>query len=229
MTLFRGYNLPLFFSILLMAACIGDDIVLDEVEPTVRITNAADTLAINTQFLFEHAFFDNVGKQVTNDAIVWSSSNPAVVSIEASGLATAIQLGAATITVEATQDGSVYQDWHDIVIGQNTVLSETSRKGTIQTTSSYQLTGSFTLTQTDSDLYLSFDDDYAATSALPGLVVYLTNNPETIDNALEIAAVSVFSGSHGYQISNVDINDYSHVLYFCKPFRVKVGDGEIED
>ncbi|MEM9549152.1 MAG: hypothetical protein AAGA77_24405, partial [Bacteroidota bacterium] len=62
---------------------------------------------------------------------------------------------------------------------------------------------------------------------LPGLYVYLTNNRNTTANALEIGAVEVFNGAHTYTVEDVGINDYKFLLYFCKPFNVKVGDGEI--
>ena len=43
------------------------------------------------------------------------------------------------------------------------------------------------------------------------------------------AHVTVFSGAHSYQIVNagIDITTYDYLLYYCKPFVVKVGDGKI--
>ena len=89
------------------------------------------------------------------------------------------------------------------------------------------MTGHFTLSVNDDKLLIDIQDDYRASTALPGLFVYLTNNPNTTVGALEIGAVQVFSGAHSYELENVDINDYNYLLYFCKPFNVKVGDGEI--
>ena len=31
-----------------------------------------------------------------------------------------------------------------------------------------------------------------------------------------------------HRISGVGLNDYDYLLYWCKPFSVKVGDGEME-
>ena len=64
--------------------------------------------------------------------------------------------------------------------------------------------------------------------SLPGLYAYLTNNPSTVNNAFEIGRVETFSGAHSYRISGVGLNDYDDLLYWCKPFSVKVGDGEME-
>jgi len=60
------------------------------------------------------------------------------------------------------------------------------------------------------------------------LYVYLTNNPSTTAGALEIGKVTVFEGTHIYTIEgDIPLNQYNYLLYFCKPFNVKVGDGEI--
>jgi len=111
----------------------------------------------------------------------------------------------------------------------STSVADTSISGTINTTSSYKLTGSFTFSESaqSSDLELKLDDDYCASTALPGLYVYLSNNRNNISSGLEIGAVEVFSGAHTYNIPNTGINDYSFIVYFCKPFNVKVGDGEL--
>ena len=107
------------------------------------------------------------------------------------------------------------------------VENPTNGSGTIVSTSSYKLEGDFSLSETNGTLTLSFVDNYEASSALPGLYVYLTNNPNSINDALEIGKVEVFKGAHSYEIDNTSITAFDYVLYFCKPFRVKVGDGKI--
>ena len=66
-----------------------------------------------------------------------------------------------------------------------------------------------------------------ACSSLPGLYLYLTNNPNTINGAQEVGEVTIFSGAHSYSIPNTGINEYNYLLYWCKPFSVKVGEGKI--
>ena len=70
--------------------------------------------------------------------------------------------------------------------------------------------------------------DLDGATSLPGLYVYLTNNPSTVNNAYEIGRVETFNGAHSYRISGVGLNEYDYLLYWCKPFSVKVGDGEIK-
>ena len=39
--------------------------------------------------------------------------------------------------------------------------------------------------------------------------------------------VNIFDGAHEYTFTGADIFEYDYLLYYCKPFNVKVGDGEI--
>ena len=109
------------------------------------------------------------------------------------------------------------------------VTAPQSYQGTIRTTSSYVLTGSYEYGLNDAgQLVLDIAADYVASTALPGLFVYLTNNPNSPSGGYEIGEVTVFSGAHSYILpSSIDINDYKYILYWCKPFSVKVGDSTI--
>ena len=216
------------FALVSFSACIQDDIIDDFVEPVLSIITSVDTIEINTTFQFESQFLNNVG--IEEDVNVsWISSDPSIISISNDGLAEALQEGTATITVEYDGEQNKITDSRTVNVGQTTIIQEPqSKSGMIATTSSYALTGDFTIEQNGDDLMLTFDENYNASTALPGLYVYLTNNPSTTANAYEIGAVQVFSGVHSYTIPNVSISDYNYVLYFCKPFNVKVGDGAIQ-
>ena len=90
------------------------------------------------------------------------------------------------------------------------------------------LAGDFTLTDDNGDLTLSLAENYVASSNLPGLYVYLSNNPNSSANAYEIGAVTVFNGAHTYDLPDtIGIYDYQYLLYYCKPFSAKVGVGTI--
>lgn len=225
-------NLILFVAIIGLTGCIKDDIVFDEVEEVIRITNAIDSLQLGTSYQLTTAFFNNVGQQEEAN-IDWRSTDPTKITVDDTGLLTAIELGTAIIIASIeTVDQEIIRDSISIVVGdQTTVIEEPmERTGMLNTTSSYALTGDFTLSETADGLVLSFDANYNASSALPGLYVYLTNNPNTTNNAYEIGKVETFNGVHSYTIdSSISIQDYSHVLYFCKPFNVKVGDGAFDN
>ncbi|MEM6395093.1 MAG: Ig-like domain-containing protein [Bacteroidota bacterium] len=217
---------------LLFWSCIGDDFINDFVQPEIRLSAAPDSLTIDSSFQYSARYFNNVGIESDVD-LEWSSSDPAVASIDQTGMVTAHALGTVDISARfddgmnpAVASVSLHTAENPIVIVEE---EPDTLVGRIETTTFYVLEGDFTLYE-DLDagtIVLSIADDYRASSALPGLYVYLTNNPNTIVNAYEIGEVDVFQGAHEYVIPDVAIDAYSHILYFCKPFTVKVGDGEI--
>ena len=212
----------------LLSSCIGDDFIDDRIDPVLRIDNTIDSLQVGTDYQFEFTYFNNVGQ--TSDAeVVWESSDPNIISITSMGLASAIQEGDVELiaTVIGTEDQTSQSFMVSAGAATTETVSSTVRNGVIQTTTFYDLEGDFELIQNDGTLTLEIADNYKASSGLPGLYIYLTNNPRSISGAFEIDAVNVFSGAHSYEISGVDLNEYSYLLYFCKPFNVKVGDGKI--
>ena len=95
--------------------------------------------------------------------------------------------------------------------------------------SSYLLKGSYTLEPLDAGgVKLSLGEDYEADTSLPGLYIYLGNNPNSTADAFEIGPVTTFDGAHFYDLPTIGIYDYNYVLYWCKPFGVKVGEGQIK-
>lgn len=178
-------------------------------------------------------YFNYVGKEIENPTVSWSSSDPSVLSITEEGLATGIEFGTATVTatLTTTEEKTLTITNTDVVTVSTAALTESIKfLGTITTTSSYQLEGSFVLETLDNGiLRLSLGDDYKASTSLPGLYIYLGNNPSSIADAYEIGAVTVFEGAHVYDLpSTIGIYDYSYILYWCKPFGVKVGEGQIQ-
>lgn len=222
-------NLIFLIIPILFIGCIKDDIVSDTIEPVLRLTQKTEAIVIDENFQFEFIYFNNVGIQESVTG-TWSSSDSDIISITQEGLATALNTGNATISIEYQDENGLLTDASDVEVGTEIIEVEEPlvRSGQINTTSTYALSGDFTLTEDEQDLVLAFDENYNASTALPGLYVYLTNNPNTISGAYEIGKVETFSGEHTYTLPDLNINEYSHILYFCKPFNVKVGDGEIQ-
>jgi hypothetical protein len=217
--------------LVVLSSCIKDDLLEDFVEPEIRVTAGVDSLSVDSLFQGVALYFNNVGEE-TKVNMVWSSSNESVATVDGSnGLIKGISQGTCKILVKYTDGETSKTDSFDIFISNNVVVTVVSGKksGTVATTSTYPLSGSYTLETQGDDLLLTLSDDYAADNSLPGLYIYLSNNSESNDGgvALEIGAVSVFTGAHSYLIPDVGINDFSFVLYFCKPFGIKVGHGEI--
>ncbi len=221
-TLFAIIILSLFQS------CIKDDFIDDFVEPELRITNTIDTLAIEGTFELNIIFFNNVGQE-EDIAIEWSSSDDGIISVDEDGMVTGHIEGQADIIASTNYEGSEISILTTIVVkGEETIIRTLQRsEGVIETTTFYTLEGDFELLETESGIRIEIADNYQASSSLPGLYIYLSNNRNSIANAHEIGAVDVFSGEHVYDIEGVGFNDFSFIVYFCKPFNVKVGEATL--
>lgn len=223
-------RLPTFYLaglLLFCSACIGDDVIDDRVPAEVRITNGVDTLALGANHTFQATFLNELGLEESRP-ITWFSGEPDVIAITPDGGATALAVGQSEISAEATlADNSVVRATRLVTVGESTSVGPTTRAGALRTTSSYLLEGDFAISAPAGGLVIELADNYRASTALPGLYLYLTNNPNSTNGALEIGAVEVFDGAHSYTVPNVGIDQYAYLLYYCKPFNVKVGDGEI--
>lgn len=222
------YILTITFLITVFTSCIGDDIIEDRVIENLSIIDEIDTIGIEESYQFEYRYLDNVGaRQDVN--VEWSSSDEGIISISNNGLAKGIEVGEATITVDYQGLDNYLTHTIEVAVGDSTtevVTVEIVKEGKIVTTSSYTLQGDFTVQEIDGNLIVEIDSNYQASTALPGLFVYLSNNPNSVAAALEISAVTTFDGAHTYTISDVGLDDYKFLLYFCKPFNIKVGDGD---
>lgn len=214
----------------LLHSCIGDDIIFDTVLETLRISNPIDTFALGDTYQLEVRYTNNIGQEET-PSITWMTSTPQTVSIDQEGLIRGLAIGEGQVMAEVLlPDSRTISDTLQFLVANQTTLVEeiSNRTGEIAATSSYTLEGDFEISIDNSDhLLIEFADNYEASSSLPGLYLYLTNNPNTISGALEIGKVEVFKGAHSYTIEGVDIKEYDYLLYYCKPFSVKVGDGQI--
>lgn len=222
-------NISLFFIgfLLTFTSCVGDDFLEDFVGESLRITSTIDSIEINTTFQFEKMFLNNIGQQETAD-VNWSSSNTDILEINQNGLATAKQKGIATISVEFNTETEILKDELTVVVGETTVITQNRIEGRVETTTFYELEGDFVYQDDGDKILLEFGNDYVASNRLPGLYIYLSNNRNSVAGAFEIGKVTTFSGAHTYALEGIGFNDYKYIVYFCKPFNVKVGDGALE-
>ncbi len=125
-------------------------------------------------------------------AVVWSSADAGVFRVTDRGQGIAVATGTTTLRAEVTVDGQAVSQETSVVVSRETVKAVQSRSGTIRTTSSYRLSGGFTIAQDGDNLLVEVAADYVAGTALPGLYLYLTNNPNTTNGAREIQKVETF-------------------------------------
>ncbi|MEQ9287019.1 MAG: Ig-like domain-containing protein [Cyclobacteriaceae bacterium] len=221
-------KIKIILATILLSGCVGEDFIDDRVDERVEIANPISELKVGDTYQFNARFFNNVGK-IDEATFEWQSSGPDIISVDGNGLATGLSEGNVIISVSVPEVAGLKYEL-PVMAGAETVVMENpnERSGTIQTTSSYTLEGDFTIVKTEEGLELQLASNYKASTALPGLYVYLTNNPATVNGAYEIGEVKVFSGANTMAIGgSVGIMDYAYLLYFCKPFNVKVGHGEI--
>ncbi|MEO9966547.1 MAG: Ig-like domain-containing protein [Reichenbachiella sp.] len=215
---------------IILQGCVGTDVIDDIIEEKIEITTPIASLKVGESYSLMHRYLNNTGME--EDAEVdWFSTDQSVLEVTEDGELTALMSGQSEITVVLRENNQIMDKILIEAAEETVVLSTNSKSGTINTTSSYELTGDFEITNTDTGVRITISDNYIASSALPGLYVYLSNNPSTTTGALEIQAVSVFSGEHAYEVDadELTVDTYVYLLYFCKPFNVKVGHGEILD
>ncbi len=174
--------------------------------------NPTGSIAISKTYQYNVAYYNTLGEEEAT-TITWSSNNPSVATVNANGLVTGISKGTATIKAQTVVNNKTIENTTAITITE-VAQNPNSKSGTIATTSSYTLKGDFTLSEIDNSnsLELSIASNYEASTSLPGLYIYLSNNPNSIGSALEIGAVTVFSGAHSYTIENKGINDLCAIL-----------------
>ncbi len=207
------------------ASCIGTDIVEQELIPErVQITSKADSIKVGESFTFEAQYFDNLGNPVVSD-FVWESSDPGIISIDASGVAQANAAGNATLTVKVNEasDATV------VNAGEVTSTPEEEREGVFTGNRDYVVNGDFNLSNATGELVLTFANNFTASNG-PGLYVYLTNSETSISGGFEAGRLKSNSGGQTYTLTgNINVNTYDYVLIYCKPFGIPFGVGQFEE
>lgn len=139
------YRISAFFLLLILAGCSNFFIGPNDVASfTISPLNTSIKPAATQQYSASGVFGDGSTRDITS-TVTWASSNPAIATIDANGLATAVAIGNTTITAT---DNSMKQSTTLTV--SNKVVSSI----TISPTNSTVLTGStqqFTATATYSD------------------------------------------------------------------------------
>lgn len=222
----------LFLGLFLLQSCVGEDVLDDLIEERLVVINPVATLNPQESYQLSIRFFNNVGAEEFIP-VNYSSSEESVATISSTGLITTLAEGQTTINAQVTTpEGQELTDSFLLTVTNDQLedADPTEGFGTIRTTSSYILEGAFLIRELPETgaVRIEIDESYRADTDLPGLYVYLTNNPSSIANALEIGPVEIFSGTHQYTIANTRLKDYNYLLYWCKPFEVKVGDAQIE-
>lgn len=220
-------------SVFVVFSCIEDDILEDFVQPEIRISGSIDTLGVDSIFSFQARFFNNIGLDEEVE-FTWTSSDESIATVDG-GQVRGVAEGSAVITASFfyPEENLEVTASETIIVGEAIlpppeVEPLRTIDGVIRTTTFYPLSGDFQyIEEEDGSVTIDIASNYIADNRLPGLYIYLSNNRNSIANALEITEVVQFSGAHSYTVPEVGFEDYAFIVYFCKPFNVKVGEAEL--
>lgn len=193
--------------------------VVADANQVASVIVAPDTVMIEptSRTRFTAQAFNVAGDVLDGGAITWRSSDPAIATIDADGLATGVAPG--VVDIIATIDGVASAPATLIVLGSN-------RTGTFQRSpgTSYRLAGMATLQERpDGTLELQFSDDFFSSSG-PSLFVYLSTSNRVGSGSLQVAELQSTSGAQTYVLpTNITLDQYDWVIIHCVPFNVSFG------
>ena len=130
-----------------MFSCVETDYVNDRIDPKIFISNPLSTLEEGTDYQLETKYINYVGKEISNPDVNWSTDRPEILTVSETGLVTGISKGVATITASLITDEEniTVTNTNEITVSMSTVIDPVKFEGTIMSTSSYLLKGSYTL------------------------------------------------------------------------------------
>ncbi|MFT6965485.1 MAG: hypothetical protein ACJAT1_000691 [Marivirga sp.] len=217
-----------------ITGCIGVDIVdkLESSAPQIMISTSIDTLKIGDEYQINATVIDEQGRPLINPSFAWNAITPNTVSINTNGSVIGLSRGEAVITVQFKQ----LLDSLSFHVGETTSI-QSSRKIDFSGKNGYDVDGTGEISARDSEIILEFNADFSADNG-PGLVVYLSNNPSSVQGGVELTPLMANSGAQSYNISQilnqngnnmaVGLSSYDYVIIYCKPFGVTFGVGAIQ-
>jgi len=222
-------NIFLFVILIGFSSCVGEDIIEDEIDASLRINGSLVSLAVGDTYQYQATYLNNVGKEEEVD-LQWSSSNPDIVTINPStGVATAIKIGEAIISVSTPDDPGVSQNVSlQITLDETVIDNQTSKSGTLDNIKSdggdsgYKVVGNVVLEEIEGEnIFRLSITNFDLDTSLPDGAIYLSNNITTTSNALLIIGpVTEFSGDQTFDISkdklkNNHKNNEIKIFNFC--------------
>ncbi|MDN5203206.1 DM13 domain-containing protein [Fulvivirgaceae bacterium BMA10] len=221
----KSVSSGILLMLVIVSGCIGTDFIEDVlIPPRVVISAKVDSLKVGESFQFVGEYYDSLGEEKPRQ-IAWQSSDANIISVDNTGLATALSEGDITITASV---GNV-MDVIMVNAGQVTSEVATERTGSFRGNFDYDVQGTFTLKEVDGSLVLEFSSNFTASRG-PGLYIYLSNSQSSVGGGVELGKLKANSGEQSYDVpASVELNDYNHVLVYCKPFGVAFGVGTFND
>lgn len=188
----------------------------------ILILNLGSTLQVGDSVRLEAKVLDGMGVELSGQTLTWQSSQGGVASISSSGWLRGVAPGTSSITAHLLSGLSSPA----VTVTVHSPNSTQSRSGVFSGNAGYMVKGTATLSQTGSQLSLTFSSDFQSSNG-PMLGVYLAKNPSgglTASNSLKLANLSSNTGAQMYAVpAGVNLTDYNHVVIYCIPFNIRFG------
>lgn len=184
----------------------------------------ASTLMIGDSFSLQVEIRNLDDEPVVADELSYTNSAPSVLSVDSSGVVTALSVG--SVEVRATADGVTSSALPLIVSEEGS--TGVSRSGQLQGVSGYSATGTVSLVSNRAGvLELVFSDDFASSSG-PDLDVLLSPGETVSPASLNLGDLKSLSGGQNYAVpSGVTLDEFSHVIIHCVAFNVLFARAEL--
>jgi hypothetical protein len=183
---------------------------------SVVVRPASATVAPGASHQFTAIATNAVGGVIQGTSFSWSSSDPAVASISAAGVATGLRPG--QVEIRASADGISSLPARLDVVGLTRTGTFTSNPRT-----SYHVGGTARLSSTAGGLELHLGADFTSSSG-PGLHVFLSSSQGVGSGSLDLGTLRQTSGAQIYAVpSGIGLSDFDWVVIHCVPFNVTFG------
>lgn len=182
------------------------------------VTPSKTSFQINDKLQLEAQALNISGSTLNDKVITWESSNPAVISVNATGEITALVSGEALITAKTDSVSSATLSLE---------VQSASKTATFSGSGSYTVTGTATMFYNESDdLILEFSNDFSVSSFGAAIYVYLSNQDNSVAGGAEIQQLTK-QGGQSYNLTTINssltIDSYDYVIIHCKPFNIPFG------
>ena len=207
----------------------SDTVISSTTDTATTTTDTASSTSNNTTSTTTDTASSTTNTSTATTETATSTSDTETTNTDTSTTDTATSTtDTSTTTAETATSTSDITTGGDSSGGSGVVIAPQFYEGEIISTSGYILEGNFRYEHNGTQITLSLDESYRASTSLPGLYLYLGNNPNTVNGAVEIGKVAVFNGAHEYILPpSIELTDYKYIIYWCKPFSVPVGEGTI--
>lgn len=168
--------------------------------------------------------YNTNNQEIPASVVIWSSSNPNILTIDNDGIATGVQAG--TVMVSASVEGVTSLALLIQVISPG----GQSRTGMFSGNAGYAVSGTATLQQTGASLSLKLESDFMSSNG-PQLGVFLATTASgslNSQNSRKLSNLTSNTGTQTYNVpSDIGLTDYNYVVIYCIPFNVRFGTAQL--